>query len=95
MMIIGTAKAFAFTSVFLMLYVESEHRVKRASEVVSTLVTLGVIVYGYAITGSLVLGVVTFFIVALVLFAFVVSYFLPKIRSKPKVITGSQCRLEY
>jgi len=79
-MVCGTVMAFGATSAFLISYVKSEHRVKRALEVGSVLVALGVVVYGYAITGSFILEVITLFIVTMVLFAFVVSYLLPKIR---------------
>ena len=81
MMVIGVAMAFAWTSVFLTSYVKSEHRVKKALEVVSGIVALGIFVFGYVITRSFILGVITLFIVAMVFLAFVVSYLLPKIRS--------------
>ena len=63
-------------------YVESEHRLKRALEVILMFVVFGVVIYGYVVTGSFILGVTALFIVAMFLFAFVVSYLLPKIRSK-------------
>lgn len=80
-MVCGTVMAFGATSAFLTSYVKSEHRVKRTLEVGSALVALGVIVYGYAITRSLILGVITLFIVAMVFVAFILSYLLPRIRS--------------
>ena len=80
MMVIGGAMTFAWTSVFLTSYVKSEHRVKKALEVISGILALGIIVYGYVATGSLILGVITLFIVAMSFVAFVVSYFLPRIR---------------
>jgi len=81
-MIVGIVMVFMFTSVYLTSYVKSEHRAKRALEVVSALVAIGAIMYGYAITGSLVLGVITLFILIIFFFAFVVSYLLPRIRSR-------------
>lgn len=78
--VFGTAMAFAYTSAFLMYYVRSEHRVKRALEVASTLATLGIFIYGYAITRSFILGFITFFIVAIVFLAFTLSYLSPRIR---------------
>jgi len=71
---------FAQASSFLTSYVKSDHIVKRALEVIFMLLSFGVAIYGYIITGSFILGVITLFIVAMVLFAFVVSYLLPRIR---------------
>ena len=65
-------------------YVESEHRSKRALEVILMLVVFGVVIYGYVVTGNFILGVTTLFIVVMFFFAFVVSYLLPKIRSKSR-----------
>ena len=81
-MIFGTVYTSVATSAFLMYYVESEHRVKKALEVVFAMIAFGVSFYGYIQTGSFILGVITLFIVAMFFFAFVVSYLLPKIRSK-------------
>ena len=81
-MVFGTLFTFVATSAFLMYYVESEHRVKRALEVVFAMTAFGVTFYGYIQTGSFILGVITLFIVTMVFFAFVVSYLLPRIRSK-------------
>lgn len=84
MMVIGVALTFAFTSVFLTSYVESEHRLKKALEVVSAILALGIIVYGYVLTGSFILGVITLLIVAVFFVAFTLSYLLPKIRNKSR-----------
>ena len=81
MMTIGAAGAFAFTSLFLTQHVKSDRKLKKAFEVVSIPVTLGIIVYGYAITGSVLLEIFTYFY-AMVVFAFASSYLLPKIRSR-------------
>jgi len=80
--VVGIVYTSVATSAFLMYYVESEHRVKRALEVVFAMIAFGVIVYGYIVTGSLILGVITLFIVAMFFVAFILSYLLPKIRSK-------------
>jgi len=80
--VFGAVLAFGFTSSYLTSYVKSEHRLKKALEVIFMLLTFGVIVYGYIVTRSLILGVITLSIVALIFFAFVVSYLLPRIRSK-------------
>jgi len=55
-----------------------------ALEVVFMLLSFGVVVYGYAMTGSLVLGVITLFIFVTIFLAFIVSYLLPIIHSKDR-----------
>ena len=78
--VFGAALAFGCTSAYLTSYVKSEHRLKKALEVIFMLLTFGVIVYGYIVTRSLILGVITLFIVTLIFFAFVASWLLPRIR---------------
>ena len=82
MMVFGAAMAFAYSASFLMLRVRSEHRVKRALEVVSTFATLGILICGYILTGSLILGIITLFIIAMFSIAFTLSHLLPRIHSK-------------
>jgi cobalamin synthase len=79
-MIVGAILLSATTSAYLTSYVKSETRVKRALEVIFVLLVFGVVVYGYAVTRSLILGVITLFIAATVFVAFMLSYLLPKIR---------------
>ena len=81
-MVVGVVLAFGYTSSYLTSYVKSDHIVKRASEVFFMLLAFGVVIYGYILTGSLVLGVMTIFIVTMVFVAFLLSYLLPRIRSK-------------
>jgi hypothetical protein len=81
-MVIGAALTFAYTSVFLTSYVESEHRLKKDLEVVSAILALSIIVYGYVLTESFILGVITLLIVVMFFVAFTLSYLLPKIRNK-------------
>ena len=81
-MVVGVVLAFGYASLYLTSYVKSDHRVKRALEVIFMLSAFGVVIYGYATTGSLILGVMTIFIVTMVFVAFILSYLLPKIRSK-------------
>ena len=81
-MVVGIAVSFGYVSSYLTAYVRSDHRVKRALEVVFAIVALGVIVYGYIVTGSLILGVMTMFIVAMMFIGFTFSYLLPRIRSE-------------
>ncbi|MCP8318206.1 MAG: hypothetical protein L6N95_00070, partial [Candidatus Methylarchaceae archaeon HK01B] len=65
-----------------------EHRFKKALEVVCAIVALVIIIYGYVITGSFLLGVMTLFIVAIIFIGFLLSYLLPRIRSKFKNRSG-------
>ena len=81
---VGAVMAFGFTSAYLTSYVKSERRTKRVLEVILMLLTFGAVIFGYIITRSLILGVITFFIVAMILFAFAVSYLLPRIQGRSK-----------
>ncbi len=78
-MIIGGAMTFAWASAFLTSHVKSEHRAKKSLEVISAFLAFGIIIFGYVATGSLLLGVMTVFIVAMVFLAFIVSYLLPRL----------------
>ena len=82
MMVVGASGLFAATSAYLTSYVKSEHRVKRTLEVIFMLLAFGVVIYGYVVTRSLILGVITLFIVAMTFAAFTLSYILPRIRGK-------------
>lgn len=82
--IFGTFLLYAIASTFLTSYVKSDHIVKRTLEVVLLFMAFGVVVYGYVITRSLILGIMLLFVAALFFVAFVLSYLLPKIRSKSK-----------
>ena len=74
--------AFFYPSLFLTSYVKSDHILKRALEVIFMLLAFGAVIYGYATTGSLILGVFTIFIVTMVFVAFILSYLLPRIHRK-------------
>lgn len=82
--VVGAILLFAATSAYLTSYVKSERRVKRALEMVTAIVALVIVVYGYVVTGSFILGVITLFIVAMVFVAFVLSYLAPKISGTSK-----------
>lgn len=82
MIFVGAVMAFGFTSAYLTSYVKSERRVKKTLEIVFAMIAFGVLFYGYIQTGSFILEVITLFIVGMIFLAFVVSYLLPKIRSK-------------
>jgi len=79
-MVVTIFVAFFYPSLFLTSYVKSAHIVMRALEVVFMLLAFGAVIYGYAITRSLILGVFTIFTVTIVFVAFLVSYLLPRIR---------------
>ncbi len=81
---LGAVWLFVAASAYLTFYVKSEHRVKRALEVVFMFLALGVVIYGYVVTGSFILGVITLFIVVMVFVAFMLSYLLPKIRRESR-----------
>lgn len=81
-MVVGAVMAFGSASQCLTSYVKSDHIVKRALEVIFMLSAFGLVIYGYAITRSLILGVIAAFILTMVFVAFLLSYLLPRIRSK-------------
>jgi len=84
----GAILLFVATSAYLTYHVESEHRAKRALEVILMLVVFGVVFYGYVVTRSFLLGAAMLFIIGMVFFAFVVSYLLPRLRSRSVVHNG-------
>jgi hypothetical protein len=77
--IVGATAAFAGTSAYLTSHVRSERRVKKTSEAVSAMIAIAIVIYGYVITGSLILGVITLFIAVMFFVAFTLSYLLPRI----------------
>lgn len=82
-MVVGVVLACGCASLYLTSHVPSDHVVKRALEVVFMLLAFSVNIYGYIVTRSFLLGVTTIFIIAMIFVAFVISYFLPRIRSRP------------
>lgn len=80
--VLGAALVFAFLSAFLTSRVKSERKVKKALEVVSGAISIGILVFGYVVTGSFLLGIMTLVIVVLMFIAFTLSYLLPKMRQK-------------
>ena len=92
-MVIGVVVAFGFASLYLTSYVRSDHIVKRALEVIFMLSAFGVVIYGYTITGNLILGVITIFIATIVFVAFLLSYLLPRIRSESKSCQTQKLRV--
>ncbi|MEM3710216.1 MAG: hypothetical protein QXL46_04865 [Nitrososphaerales archaeon] len=83
-MVFGLASAFASASLFFTYYVKSELGVKKFLEVIFGAMSIGIIFYGYVITGSPILEIAMLFIVAMILIAFMLSYFLPRIKLRLK-----------
>jgi len=83
-MAIGAAMKFGTTSAYLAAYVKNERRIKRALELALAFLTFGILSYGYVVTGNLILGAIVSLMTAMTLFAFTVSYLLPRIRREPE-----------
>ncbi|MEM2905168.1 MAG: hypothetical protein QW057_10530 [Candidatus Bathyarchaeia archaeon] len=81
-MVIGVSLGLAGVSASLTAFAKCERRVEKAVEAVAAFGAMVLIVYGYAITGSLILGVLTLFIAAMLVLAFAASYLIPRIRSQ-------------
>jgi len=81
---VGAVMAFGFTSAYLTSHVKSEHKLKKVLEVILTLLTFGTVIFGYIITRSLILWVITIFVVDMIFLAFAASWLIPRIRSKTK-----------
>lgn len=79
---IGSAMLFAGSSLFLTCHIKGEHGVKRLLEINFGAISLGIIIYGYFATGSLILEILTLFIAAMILISFTLSYLLPRTHVK-------------
>jgi len=73
---------FAGVSNFITLHFASENKLKKALEVFSAVGAVGIIVCGYFLTGSIILAMITELVIVLMSVAFLLSYVLPKVRSK-------------
>jgi uncharacterized membrane protein HdeD (DUF308 family) len=80
--ILGVAIVFAGVSNFLTLHVASENKLKKALEVFSAVGAVGIVVCGYFLTGSIILAMITALVIVLMSVAFLLSYVMPKVRSK-------------
>ncbi|MEM2337710.1 MAG: hypothetical protein QXP06_03810 [Candidatus Bathyarchaeia archaeon] len=78
---LGVALTFAGVSGAFTCLVRSDHTAKKILEVVLTFGVFGAIFYGYFLTGSLLLAILTMFIIVLTLVGFFLSYVLPKTQS--------------
>jgi hypothetical protein len=70
----------AAISITLTTCVMSDSRIKRYIEVIIATFSLGIIIYGYLLSSSLILMISTFIIAGLLTLAFILSYLLPRIR---------------
>ncbi|MEM2927058.1 MAG: hypothetical protein QXO94_06320 [Candidatus Bathyarchaeia archaeon] len=82
--IIGASLFFADISMLLTSYVRSDHIVKRIFEVALLFLALATIVFGYAITGSPILGIIVSLIATTLFIAFLLSHLLPKMGARLK-----------
>jgi Ca2+/Na+ antiporter len=80
--IVALALVLAGLSAFLTSHVRSMNRMKQTLEIASATVALGLFAIGYIMTGSLILGILTLFTVAMIFVVFTLSYLLPRIRSR-------------
>lgn len=78
--IVGAVLLCGGISAYLTAYFKSERRVKRAVEVATAIMAIGLPASGYVITGNFLLGIMTLLVVGLLLVAFMLSYLLPKTR---------------
>lgn len=79
---LGIALTFASISGALTWRVKTDHQLKRTAEVILLFGAFGTIVYGYFSTGSTLLAALTALITVLISVGFMLSYVLPKIRSR-------------
>lgn len=84
MSILVAALAFAVASAYLTSQVKSERIIKKVAEVASAIIAMALIIYGYVITRSLILGILTLFIAVMFFVAFMISYLLPRFRGRPE-----------
>ncbi|MEM2913079.1 MAG: hypothetical protein QXR06_01915 [Candidatus Bathyarchaeia archaeon] len=80
--VFGVSFIFASISLVLTLYVRRDSKSKRFIEIISGAAALGAVIYGYAVSGDLILMILTILILTLFTLAFVLSYVLPKVSSK-------------
>ena len=77
---VRTSLLFSIVPIVLTNYIVSSSRVKRYLEVVFLAASLGIVVYGYLLSGALMLMVSIALIFTFLASAFILSYLLPKIR---------------
>lgn len=81
-MMFGLSLMFAAISITLTTRVMSDLRIKRYVEVITAAFSLGIIICGYLLSGTLILMISTLIIAALLALAFSLSYLLPRIRGE-------------
>jgi uncharacterized membrane protein HdeD (DUF308 family) len=82
---LGVAIVFAGVSNFITLHVASENKLKKALEVFSAVGAVSIVVCGYFLTGSIILAMIIALVLVLMSVAFLLSYLLPKVRSKREI----------
>lgn len=80
--IIGLSFVLVAVSFILTNYVISDSRVKRYTEAAFLVASLGIIIFGYILSGAIILIIFTTLIIAFLMLGFILSYFLPKTRRK-------------
>lgn len=80
--VFGVSFIFASISLVSTLYVRRDSKSKRFIEIICGAAALGAVIYGYAVSGDLILMILTILILALFTLAFMLSYALPQVSSK-------------
>lgn len=81
-MILGLSLIFVGASLTLTIRIVSDSKAKRCMEIALLVASIGVIVYGYTASGTLILMIIASLIVAYIISGFIFSYLLPKIREE-------------
>jgi hypothetical protein len=77
---IGLAISSSSASLILTAYVTRDFKAKRYLEIISLAGCLGIIIYGYILSGTIILMIMAAFIIALFALGVTLSYIMPKIR---------------
>lgn len=80
--IIGLVFAFGAISLTLTTCVVSDSKIKRYAEIILFMTLLGIIIYGYFMSGALMLMILMIALAAFFVLGFILSYLLPKIRGE-------------
>lgn len=77
---IGLALTFGSVSLILTSYVTRDFKAKRYLEIISSAGSLGIIIYGYILSGTIILMIIAALVIALFALGIILSYIMPKIR---------------
>jgi len=86
---IGLALTFGSVSLTLTAYVARDFKAKRYLEIISAAGSLGIIIYGYILSGTVILMIIAALIIALFTLGIILSYIMPKIREVQKLLPFS------